>query len=201
MGIAPAYHPHPRTSSHHRGPWYSLAKAMGADLAKAYRKQYGMQAITLVPGNIYGPHDNFDLQASHVIPALIRKYWEARRDGRDEIVAWGTGAPKRDFVYIEDVCRALILAAEQYDDPEIMNISSGTRVTIKELVELVAELTGFRGKIVWDSSKPDGQMDKGFDVTRMQEVLGYRCETPLREGLKRTIEWFEANVATAKLAV
>jgi len=176
---------------------YSLAKAMGAELAKAYHKQYGMPAITLVPGNIYGPWDNFDLQSSHVIPALIRKYREARSERRDEVVAWGTGAPKRDFVYIEDVCRAMLLAAERYDAPEIMNISSGTRVTIKELVELIAELTGYRGSITWDATKPDGQMDKGFDVSRMQEFLGYRCETPLREGLQRTIAWYEDHAAIA----
>jgi GDP-L-fucose synthase len=178
---------------------YSLAKAMGSELAKAYRKQYGFRAITLVPGNIYGPWDNFDLNSSHVIPALIRKYSEAQRDGRDEVVAWGTGAPKRDFVYIEDVSQALLVAAERYDDPDLINISSGTRVTIKELVELVAELTGFTGRITWDSTKPDGQMDKGFDVTRMREVLGFECRTPLREGLMKTIAWFESNSPVAKL--
>jgi GDP-L-fucose synthase len=178
---------------------YSLAKAMGAELAKAYRKQYGFRAITLVPGNIYGPWDNFDLNNSHVIPALIRKYSEARQENREEVVAWGTGAPKRDFVYIEDVCQALCLAAEHYDEPDLINISSGTRVTIKELVELTAELTGYRGRIVWDCSKPDGQMDKGFDVTRMREVLGFECKTSLRDGLQKTIAWFEENRAEARL--
>jgi GDP-L-fucose synthase len=178
---------------------YSLAKAMGAELANSYRKQYGFSAITVVPGNIYGPWDNFDLKNSHVIPALIRKYSEARKEGREEIVAWGTGAPKRDFVYIEDVCRALILAAETYDQPDLINVSSGTRVTIKELVELIAELTGYRGRITWDSTKPDGQMDKGFDVTRMHELLGFRCTTSLREGLQKTIAWYEENQAAARL--
>ena len=178
---------------------YSLAKAMGSELAKAYRKQYGFRAITLVPGNIYGPWDNFDLNNSHVIPALIRKYSEARRDHREEVVAWGTGAPKRDFVYIADVCEALLLAAERYDDPEIMNISSGTRVTIKDLVEQIAELTGYRGRIAWDATKPDGQMDKGFDVTRMRTVLGYECRTSLREGLQKTIEWFDQHQGAARL--
>lgn len=178
---------------------YSLAKAMGAELAKAYRKQHDFSAITLVPGNIYGPWDNFDLNNSHVIPALIRKYSEARRDQRQEITAWGTGAPLRDFVYIEDVCQALCLAAERYDAPDLINISSGTRVAIKELVQLIAELTGYEGQIVWDTSKPDGQMDKGFDVTRMHDVLGFRCKTSLREGLQKTIAWFEENQAAARL--
>ncbi len=178
---------------------YSLAKAMSVELAQSYRRQYGFNAIVLVPGNIYGPHDNFDLKASHVIPALIRKYHEAEIEGHAEIEAWGTGAPKRDFVYIDDVCRAVVLAAEQYNAPEIINISSGTRVTIRELVSLVAELSGYSGKIAWDATKPGGQMDKGFDVTRMREILGYECRTPLRQGLERTIEWYRAHKDTAKL--
>ncbi len=179
---------------------YSLAKAMNVELAQSYRRQYGFDAIVLVPGNIYGPHDNFDLQASHVIPALIRKYREARLAGIDEVIAWGSGAPKRDFVYIQDVCQAIILATEIYSGPDIINISSGTRVTIKELVSTVAELTGFTGRIAWDATKPDGQMDKGFDVTRMREILGFECRTVLREGLLKTIAWFEANADQAKLA-
>ncbi|MDX6767760.1 MAG: GDP-L-fucose synthase [Candidatus Methylacidiphilales bacterium] len=172
---------------------YSLAKAMGHELAKAYRRQYGFDAIVLVPGNIYGPWDNFDLNASHVIPALIRKYVEARESGTNEITAWGTGAPKRDFVYIEDVCRAVVHAAQVYSGPEIINISSGTRVTIRELVELISNLAGYQGKILWDSTKPDGQMDKGFDVGRMRDILGFECTTPLREGLEKTFAWFTQN--------
>jgi GDP-L-fucose synthase len=176
---------------------YSLAKAMSSELAKSYRRQYGFDAIVLVPGNLYGPWDNFDLSASHVIPALIRKYIEAGERGADEIVAWGTGAPRRDFVYVADVCAAILVAAEKYSGPDIINLSSGRRVTIKELVSLIAELTAFKGRVVWDATKPDGQMDKGFDVTRMHEWLGVDCPTTLRDGLIKTIAWFRENRALA----
>jgi GDP-L-fucose synthase len=180
---------------------YSLAKAMSSLLAGAYRTQRGFDAIVLVPGNLYGPHDNFDLQKSHVIPALIRKFHEARVKNQPEVVAWGSGRPVRDFIYIEDACEALLIATEKYSGGDLINISSGVQVTIRELVETVAELTEYRGKIVWDSTKSDGQMFKGFDVTRMKEWLGYQGRTPLREGLARTIAWFEANYARARLEV
>jgi len=170
-------------------------------MAGAYRRQYGFNAIVLVPGNLYGPHDNFDLQNAHVIPATIRKFYEARLRRDQEVVAWGTGRPIRDFIYIEDACEAIVLAAETYSASEIINISSGLETTIHELVEMIAELTGYQGHIVWDSSKPDGQMFKGFEVARMHEWLGYRCHTALREGLAKTIAWFEANYATARLEV
>lgn len=172
---------------------YSLAKAMAHELAKAYRRQYGLNAIVLVPGNIYGPHDNFDLQGSHVIPALIRKYIEAKERGDAQVVAWGSGKPLRDFIYIGDVCEAVLLAVRNYDGPDLINISSGRRTSIRELVELVAELTGFQGRVVWDGSKPDGQMDKGFAVERMKKILGFTPRTSLREGLQNTITWFLAN--------
>ena len=172
---------------------YSLAKAMSAVQAEAYRRQHGFNAIVLVPGNIYGPHDNFDLNNSHVIAALIRKFLEAKAASKPEVPAWGTGKPTRDFVYIADACEAILLAAEEYDGSDIINISAGRTVTIKELTETVAELTGYKGKVVWDASKPDGQMYKGFDVTRMKKVLGYECRTSLRDGLKRTIDWYVAN--------
>jgi len=178
---------------------YSLAKAMSVVQAQAYRQQYGFNAIVLVPGNLYGPYDNFDLKSAHVIPALIRKFYEAKRSGQDEVVAWGTGKPVRDFIYIEHACEAIILAAEIYNGSEIINISSGVQTTIRELVETIAELIGYQGRIRWDTSKPDGQMYKGFDVTRMREWLGYHPRTSLREGLRKTIEWFEANYATACL--
>jgi GDP-L-fucose synthase len=179
---------------------YSLSKAMTVVQAQAYRKQYDFNAIVLVPGNLYGPHDNFDLDNSHVIPALIRKYHEAKTSGQKEITAWGTGKPVRDFVYVEDACEAIVLAAEIYNGAEIINISSGRQTTIKELVETVAEVVGFDGSIHWDTSKPDGQMLKGFDVTRMREWLGYECHTSLREGLQKTVKWFEENQATARLS-
>ena len=169
---------------------YSLAKAMAHELAKAYRRQCGLNAIVLVPGNIYGPHDNFDLQGSHVIPALIRKYIEAKERGDAEVVAWGSGKPLRDFMYIGDVCDAILLAAQSYDGSDLINISSGQRTSIRELVDLVAELTGFQGRVVWDTTKPDGQMDKGFAVERMKKILGFTPRTPLRDGLQKTIDWF-----------
>lgn len=178
---------------------YSLAKRMAVVGAQAYRAQHGFNAIVLVPGNLYGPHDNFDLEASHVIPAIVRKFWEAIRDGRGEVAAWGTGRPLRDFVYVGDACEAILLGVERYDGPEIINISSGVGVRIRDLVETVAEILGYSGRIVWDESKPDGQMEKGFDVTRMKTWLGYECRTPLREGIRKTVAWFEAHYASARL--
>ena len=178
---------------------YSLAKAMSAVQAQSYRQQYGFNAIVLVPGNLYGPHDNFDLNNSHVIPALIRKYTEAKNSGAREVVAWGSGKPVRDFVYVKDACEAILLAAEKYDGADLINISSGQPVTIKELTEMIAELVGFEGRVVWDASKPDGQMEKGFDVTRMKQLLGFECRTSLREGLRQTIAWFTENNQTARL--
>lgn len=180
---------------------YSLAKAMSVVQAQSYRRQYGFNAIVLVPGNLYGPHDNFDLENSHVIPALIRKYYEAKQTGQNEITAWGTGKPVRDFIYVEDACEAIVLAAETYNGAEIINISSGIQTTIKELVETVAETVGFDGEINWDTTKPDGQMLKGFDVTRMREWLGFECKTSLRDGLQKTADWFVENQSTVRLNV
>lgn len=178
---------------------YSLAKAMTVVQAQAYRKQYGFNVIILVPGNMYGPFDNFDLENSHVIPALIRKYYEAQQNGINEITAWGTGKPTRDFIYVEDACEAIVKAAENYEGEEIINISSGTQVTIKELVETVADVVGFTGAINWDATKPDGQMFKGFDVTRMHERLDFQTHTSLREGIEKTFKWYEENHSTARL--
>lgn len=180
---------------------YSLGKAMSVVQSAAYRSQYGFDSIILAPGNLYGPFDNFDLENSHVIPALVRKYYEARVNGVNEITAWGSGKPTRDFIYIEDACEAILKAAEVYSGDDIINISSGNETTIKELVETVADVVGFKGEIHWDTTKPDGQMFKGFDVTRMREWLGFECKTTLREGLEKTAEWYEANHATAKTSV
>jgi GDP-L-fucose synthase len=177
---------------------YSLAKRMSVVMAAAYRQQYGFNAIVLVPGNIYGPHDNFDLTSSHVIPALIRKFSDARTLGTSVVTAWGTGRPTRDFVYIEDVCHVLRVAAERYDEPDIVNISSGRPVTIRQLTEQIAALAGFEGDIVWDATQPDGQMEKGFDVTRMRQRLGVECPTPLAEGLAKTIRWFTEHRALVR---
>ncbi|HLP76282.1 MAG TPA: GDP-L-fucose synthase [Candidatus Paceibacterota bacterium] len=178
---------------------YSLAKAMSAVQAEAYRRQHQFDAIVLVPGNLYGPFDNYDLNNSHVIPALIRKYVEAKAAGKPEIAAWGSGRPTRDFVYVQDACEVILTAAEKYSGGDIINISSGRPVTIKELTETVAELVGFQGKVVWDTSKPDGQMYKGFDVTRMKEILGCECQTSLRDGLKKTLDWFLSKPAGLRL--
>ena len=172
---------------------YSMAKKMNLVQAATYRTQYGFNAVVTVPGNLYGPYDNYNLNDSHVIPALIRKVYEATQRGDTEIVAWGTGRPVRDFVYSRDVAEALIVTLETYDGDEFFNISSGTQTTIKELYDTVTELMGFEGEVRWDTSRPDGQMYKGFDVSRMKELIGYECRTPLREGLAETIAWFKAN--------
>jgi GDP-L-fucose synthase len=180
---------------------YSLAKRMSVVMADAYRRQHGFDAVVLVPGNLYGPHDNFDLKNAHVIPATIRKFVEARQRGDSEIVAWGSGAPVRDFIYVRDACEVILIAAERYSGTEIIILSSGVPTTIREVIETVAELTGFQGQVRWDTSKPDGQMFKRFDVARMEEWLGYRCPTTLREGLTNTIAWFEQHYDHARLAV
>jgi GDP-L-fucose synthase len=172
---------------------YSVAKKTMITQAKSYRKQFGFNAIVLIPGNIYGPYDNYSLENSHVIPALIRKYYEAKRDNKEEIVAWGTGKPTRDFVYIEDVAEAIIIALETYEGEDIINISSGTTISIKELVETIAKVVGYNGKITWDTTKPDGQLYKGFDVSRMKTILGFEPKNDLEMGLKKTIKWFEEN--------
>jgi GDP-L-fucose synthase len=178
---------------------YSIAKKMLVVQSEAYRRQHGLDAIVLVPGNLYGPYDNFHLENSHVIPALIRKAYEARRDGRRVFTAWGSGAPVRDFIYAGDAARAIVLAAERYSGDGIINISSGVPTTIRELVETVFRLTGFEGELVWDTSKPDGQMYKAFEVTRMRTVLGFEPAISLEEGLRRTIDWFARNQQTARL--
>lgn len=179
---------------------YSLAKRMNVVLAEAYRREHDFDAIVLVPGNLYGPYDNFDLRNAHVIPATIRKFHEAAQRGDEEVVAWGSGAPIRDFIYVRDACEVIVRAAEQYSGADIINLSSGVPTSIRELVETVAELSGYRGSVRWDTSKPDGQMLKAYDVARMQSWLGYTCPTTLRQGLKETIEWFKAHYASARLA-
>jgi GDP-L-fucose synthase len=178
---------------------YALAKRMDVVLSEAYRQQYGFNSIVLVPGNVYGPHDNFNLFDGHVIPAIIRKVYEAKQCGERHIVIWGSGKPIRDFVYVGDVVQALIHAAEIYDGNQIVNISSGQEVRIRGLVDLVIQLMDFAGAVVWDSSKPDGQMRKGFDVTRMQKLLNFKCRTSLEDGLRQTISWFIDNHQKARL--
>lgn len=178
---------------------YALARRMDVVMAGAYREQYGFDAIVLVPGNLYGPGDHFDLESSHVIPATICKVVEAARRGDPVVTAWGTGAPVRDFIYIDDLCDVVLREAPRYSSHEIMNISSGVRTTIRELVETIAELSGYRGRIEWDTSRPDGQPHKVYDISRLRERAGDFTPTPLREGLQRTIEWFQREHATARL--
>jgi GDP-L-fucose synthase len=170
---------------------YGIAKKSLLVMCQAYREQYGLNAVYLLPVNLYGPRDNFDMHTSHVIPALIRKCVEARDRGDSQIAAWGTGKVSREFLYVEDCARALVLALENYDSPEPINLGSGREITIKDLTELIARLAKFKGKIVWDPSKPDGQPRRCLDVTRAREKLGFVAGTSLEDGLSRTIAWFE----------
>jgi GDP-L-fucose synthase len=172
---------------------YGLAKKMLLVQAQAYRKQYGFNAICLFPVNLYGPRDNFDHRSSHVIPALIRKCVEAVEKGEKRIVVWGTGRPTREFLYVEDAAEAILLATEKYDKPDPVNIGAGFEISIKDLVELIVELTGFRDKLTWDAQKPDGQPRRMLDVTRATREFGFRARVNLKEGLKRTIDWYRDN--------
>lgn len=171
---------------------YSAAKKMGIVASRSYRAQHGLNSVVLIPGNMYGEYDNFRNEESHVVPAMIRRYSEARRNNVPRVVMWGSGSPERDFVYAGDVAAALVWFVENYDSSEPVNISSGTRTSIRELAETIGRHTGYQGQIEWDRTKPDGQMIKIFDVTRMHG-LGLRCATSLDEGLARTIRWLEAN--------
>jgi GDP-L-fucose synthase len=172
---------------------YGVAKKSLLVMCQSYRQQYGLNAIYLLPVNLYGPRDNFDLHSSHVIPALIRKCVEARDAGRAHIDAWGTGAASREFLYVEDCARGLLTALERYDSPEPMNLGSGHEITIRELTEMIARLCRFPGKIVWDPSKPDGQPRRCLDVTRARQAMGFEAQTSLEDGLAKTITWFEQH--------
>lgn len=178
---------------------YSSAKKMNIVMSSAYREQYGFNSVVLVPGNIYGPWDNFDLRNSHVIPALIRKYHEAKISGSPKVVAWGTGKAVRDFIYISDAVEAILIALATYDSSEIINISAGTGVTIRQLTENIAEVVGYEGEIEWDTSKPDGQLEKVFAVDRMKEVLRFSPGIDLKKGLQSTYDWYRKNLAIARL--
>ncbi len=172
---------------------YGLAKKMLLVQAQAYRQQYGFNAIYPLPVNLYGPRDNFDLETSHVIPALIRKCVEAVERGEPQIVLWGDGSPTREFLYVEDAAEGLLLATERYDGPEPFNLGSGQETSIKQLAERIAQLTGFQGEIVWDTSKPNGQPRRALDTSRAERFFGFRAQMPLEEGLRRTIEWYKEN--------
>jgi GDP-L-fucose synthase len=169
---------------------YGLAKKMLLVQAQAYRRQYGMNAITLFPVNMYGPGDNFDLESSHVIPALIRKVAEAQAMGASSVTVWGTGKPTREFLYVEDAVRGIALAAERYDKPDPVNLGSGNEISIKDLVGLICRLMDFRGEVVWDASRPDGQPRRLLDTSRALREFDFRAEMPFEEGLRRTIAWY-----------
>ena len=169
---------------------YGLAKKMLLVQGQAYRQQYGFNAIYLLPVNLYGPGDNFNPRTSHVIPALIKKCVDAIEQGDRQIVAWGTGSASREFLYVEDAAKAIVLATEKYDKPDPVNIGSAIEITIKELLELIVELTGFKGDIVWDASKPDGQPRRSLDTSRARQEFGFQAQTDFREGLRKTIDWY-----------
>jgi GDP-L-fucose synthase len=171
---------------------YGLAKKMLLVQSQAYRRQYGFNAIFLLPVNLYGPGDNFDLESSHVIPALIRKFTEAVRDNRREVEVWGTGEVSREFLYVEDAAEAIVLATERYNKPEPVNIGAGFEIKIKDLVKLIADVTGFKGEIRWDRSKPDGQPRRRLDVSKAKQEFGFEAKVDFGEGLKRTIEWYRS---------
>ena len=168
---------------------YAIAKIAGIELIKSFRKEYGRRWISLMPTNLYGPHDNFELQGSHVLPAFIRRFVEAKESGRSREVLWGTGAPMREFLHVDDLAKAVVIAGEKYDNAQHLNIGTGEDLTIKALAELVAELAGFSGEIAWDSTKLDGTPRKVLDVTKVKS-LGWEPVISLRDGIASTIDWY-----------
>lgn len=172
---------------------YGLAKKMLLVQSQAYREQYDFNSIFLLPVNLYGPRDNFDLETSHVIPALIRKFIEAQARGEKEVHLWGDGSPTREFLYVEDAAEGILLAAEHYDGGEPVNLGSGMEISIKDLAELIGRLTGYEGEFVWDSSKPNGQPRRRLDVSRAEDYFGFRAGTDFETGLRKTIEWYRAQ--------
>ena len=197
--IYPKYAPQPMKEEHLlTGPleptneWYAVAKIAGIKMAQAYRRQYGFNAISLMPTNLYGPGDNFDLETSHVIPALIRKFHEAKVEGKPHVVVWGTGKPRREFLHVDDLADAALFLMKNYDSEEIINVGVGEDVSIRELAELIQDVVGFEGEIVFDTTKPDGTPRKLLDVSRLQ-ALGWKARIPLREGLASTYRWYVEN--------
>lgn len=173
---------------------YGLAKKMLLVQSQTYRQQYGFNSIFLLPVNLYGPCDNFSPESSHVIPALIKKCIDAKIKGKDSIVVWGTGKATREFVYVNDAARAIVLAAEKYDKSEPVNIGAGFEISIKELVNCIVRLTGFKGKVVWDTTKPDGQPRRRLDVSRAKKEIGFTAKIKFEMGLKKTIEWYKKEI-------
>jgi GDP-L-fucose synthase len=177
---------------------YGLAKKMLLVQSQAYREQYDFNAIYLIPVNLYGPRDNFNLETSHVIPALIRKCVEAQERGDKEVIVWGDGSPTREFLFAPDAAEGILLGAERYNDSDPVNLGSGQEISIKDLAELIARLSGFEGKLVWDTSKPNGQPRRALDTSRAQERFGFTAGTTFEDGLKQTIKWFQANKEAIK---
>ena len=173
--------------------WYAIAKIAGIKMAQAYRKQYGFSAISLMPTNLYGPADNFDLTSSHVVPALLRKFHEAVKSGAAEVEIWGTGSPRREFLHVDDLADAAVYLMLSYDGEEIVNVGTGEDVTIRELAELIGSVTGFRGRLKFDESKPDGTPRKLLDVASLND-LGWKARIPLADGIRSTYEWYLESV-------
>ncbi len=169
---------------------YGLAKKMLLVLCQAYRAQYGLNAIYLLPVNLYGPRDNFDLESSHVIPAMVMKFHNAKKQKDNEVVLWGDGTPTREFLYVEDCARGIADAMEKYGKPEPVNLGSGFEISIKELSNLIRDEIGWKGKVVWDTTKPNGQPKRRFDSARAQKEFGFRASTPFKEGIRKTVEWY-----------
>ncbi|MEY2480061.1 MAG: GDP-L-fucose synthase [Verrucomicrobiota bacterium] len=173
---------------------YAIAKIAGIKLCQAYAREYGDNFMSILPTNLYGPNDNFDLESSHVLPAILRKAHEAKTSGASELTLWGSGKPRREFLHVDDLAAACVLLLEKYDSPEILNVGCGDDISIRELAEMICEVIGFRGNIVWDTSKPDGTPRKLLDVSKMR-ALGWRPAISLRDGIKRTYDWFLKEVA------
>jgi GDP-L-fucose synthase len=175
---------------------YGIAKKALLVMLQGYREQYGFNGVFLLPTNLYGPRDNFDLESSHVIPALIRKCEEARIAGDERVYCWGTGSASREFLYVDDCAEAIVLATQSYDGPEPVNVGAASEITIRELTNLLRELTGFEGRLEWDPSKPDGQPRRSLDTSRAERLFGFRASTPFEEGLRKTIDWYRASTET-----
>ena len=179
---------------------YGIAKKALLVQCQSYREQYGTNAIFLLPVNLYGPGDNFDLHSSHVIPALIRKCHEAVAAGRREIVLWGDGSPTREFLYVEDAAVGIVLATERYDQPDPVNLGSGMEISIHDLATTIAEMTGFEGRIIWDTDQPNGQPRRRLDVSRAERDFGFRAATSLEAGLRKTIDWYISSITSKETA-
>ncbi len=172
---------------------YGIAKKALLVMLQAYRRQYGLNGIYLLPVNLYGPGDNFNPASSHVIPALVRKFCQAKKQGDKQVVVWGTGKASREFLYVEDCAAGIMLAARDYDGPEPVNLGAGFEITIKDLAEKIRRLSGYEGELVWDTSKPDGQPRRRLDVTRARELFGFQAAMPFDEGLRRTVDWWRTG--------